>query len=169
LALPDRFDLIRRPDRAQQRDNKAVSSDNTALPESLATWLQTRHQTILVTIKKDGSPQSSNVAFAFDGTAAYVSVTAGRAKTHNLRRDPRGLLHVPGDHFGQYASVPVLATLGPVSVEPGDQAGQDLLALYNTLSETPHPDPDDFYAAMVSDRRLRLTLTPTGGRGYGIG
>jgi PPOX class probable F420-dependent enzyme len=145
-----------------------VTSDNAALPEPLATWLQTRHQTILVTIKKDGSPQSSNVGFAFDGTAAYVSVTAGRAKTHNLRRDPRGLMHVPGDHFGQYASVPVHAELGPVSAEPGDQAGRDLLALYEQASGQPHPDPAKFFAAMVTDRRLRLTLTPTGGHGFGI-
>jgi PPOX class probable F420-dependent enzyme len=159
----------RRSKHPDSRDNEEVTSDNTALAEPLATWLQTRHQTVLVTIKKDGSPQSSNVAFDFDGTTAYVSVTATRAKTHNLRRDPRGLLHVLGEHFYQYASIPVRAELGAVSLEPGDQAGQDLLALYNSLSATPHPDPDDFFAAMVAERRLRLSLTPVGGYGMGIG
>ena len=146
-----------------------MTSQRTAVAEPLATWLQTRHQTVLVTTKKDGSPQSSNVAFVFDGTVAHVSVTATRAKTHNLRRDPRGLLHVLGDHFYQYASIPVIAELGPVSLEPGDQAGRDLLTLYNALSATPHPDRDEFFAAMVAEQRLRLSLTPVGGRGYGIG
>lgn len=138
-----------------------------SLPEPLAGWLRTRHQTVLVTLKKDGSPQSSNVGFAFDGTAAYVSVTADRAKTHNLRRDPRGLMHVPGDHFGQYASVPVRAELGPVTVEPGDEAGRHLLALYELIRGEPHPDAEEFFAAMVSERRLRLALVPVAGHLYG--
>lgn len=146
----------------------SLTTTDPELPEALKRWLQTRHQTVLVTLKKDGSPQSSNVGFAFDGTAAYVSVTAGRAKTHNLRRDPRGLMHVPGEHFGQYASLPVRAELGPVTLEAGDRAGRDLLALYESIRGEPHPDTDEFFAAMVAEQRLRLVLVPVGGHLYGV-
>lgn len=45
---------------------------------------------VLVTLKQDGRPQLSNVNHAYypDEQAIRVSVTEGRAKTRNLRRDP---------------------------------------------------------------------------------
>lgn len=43
-------------------------------------WLSARHQAVLVTLRGDGSAQTSNVVTAFDGEAFRVSVTAGRAK-----------------------------------------------------------------------------------------
>ena len=115
---------------------------------------------MLVTLRSDGSPQSSNVATLFDGSVFRVSVTDDRAKTRNLRRDPRAIMHVLGPDFWQYASVSCTAELGPVSTQPGDQAGQDLLALHDSASDTPHPDPGEFFAAMVPDRRLLLVLRP---------
>jgi PPOX class probable F420-dependent enzyme len=139
------------------------------LTDSEIEWLKKHHTAVLVTIRRDGSPQTSNVAIGFNGTEAHVSVTAERAKTRNLQRDPRGVLHVLGDNFGQYASLAVDAVVGPVSVEPGDQAGIDLLALYESVSAKPHPDPDEFFAAMVTDHRLLLRLIPRSGRVWGIG
>ena len=46
---------------------------------------------VLATIKRDGRPQLSNVTYHFDprSVAIEVSVTEPRAKTRNLRRDPR--------------------------------------------------------------------------------
>jgi PPOX class probable F420-dependent enzyme len=138
------------------------------LTESEIEWLKKHHSAVLVTIRRDGSPQTSNVVFGFDGTEAHVSVTADRAKTRNLQRDPRGVLHVLGDHFGQYASLAVDAVVGPVSVEPGDQAGLDLLTLNEFVGGKPHPDPDEFFAAMVTDRRLLLRLIPRSGGVWGV-
>lgn len=121
-------------------------------------WLRTRHQVVLVTLRSDGSPQSSNVAADFDGTAFRVSVTDGRAKTRNLRRDPRAVVHVLGPNFWSYASVACTAELGPITTSPGDAAGRELLDLYNRLSPTAHPDADEFFRAMVDEQRLVLTL-----------
>jgi PPOX class probable F420-dependent enzyme len=126
------------------------------------TTLEDRHQAVLVTLRKDGSPQTSNIAFTLKDGVARVSVTADRAKTRNLERDPRCLLHVLGSTFWEYAALPATATLGPVTTEPGDEAGRELLEVYEAITGKPHPDPDEFYAAMVSERRLvlRLTLQP---------
>lgn len=133
---------------------------NSALDPQLTQWLQQRHQAVLATARRDGTPQTSNILFAFDGDRAQISVTTSRAKTANMRRHPGVVLHVVGDTFWQYAAVTCTATLGPVSTEPGDQAGRELLALYEALAHSPHPDADEFYQAMVSENRLVATLTP---------
>lgn len=45
---------------------------------------------VLVTLKQDGRPQLSNVNHAYypEEQVVRVSITEGRAKTRNLRRDP---------------------------------------------------------------------------------
>lgn len=131
-----------------------------ALPESTVQWLADRHQAVLVTLRSDGSPQTSNVGFSLRDGVAQVSVTDDRAKTHNLRRDPRAVLHVLGDSFWEYASVRVEAVLGPVTTAPGDLAGQELLDLYGRISGSEHPDAQEFFEAMVAERRLVLGLLP---------
>ena len=49
---------------------------------------------VLVTLRRDGRPQTSNVVYAVRGSQVLVSVTEDRAKTRNLRRAPRADLHV---------------------------------------------------------------------------
>ena len=94
------------------------------LTEAARDWLTGRTRVVLITIRADGSPQSSNVLAAFDGTSYRVSVTADRAKTRNLARDPRAVVHVVGDDFWSFASVSCGATLGAVTTTPGDEAGR---------------------------------------------
>jgi PPOX class probable F420-dependent enzyme len=132
-----------------------------AIPPSAVEWLTEHHQAVLITLRRDGTPQSSNVAVAFDPASGTfgVSVTDDRAKTRNMRRDPRGTLHVLGSSFWSYAAVGVIAELGPVTSTPGDRAGQDLLAVYERIT-TPHPDPAEYFQAMVDEHRLVLTLRP---------
>ena len=125
-------------------------------------WIADHHQAVLVTLRKDGSPQTSNIAYDWYDGRARVSVTADRAKTANLRRDPRGVLHVLGDTFWQYASVPVTAELGQVTTTAGDAVGVELLEMYERISGSKHPDPPEFFDAMVAERRLVLSLRPSG-------
>lgn len=130
------------------------------------TTLEDRHQAVLVTLRKDGSPQTSNIAFTLKDGVARISVTADRAKTKNLARDPRCLLHVLSeDSFYEYAAMPATATLGPVTTEPGDDAGKELLEVYEAITGKQHPDPEEFYAAMVTERRLVLRLALGKGTG----
>jgi PPOX class probable F420-dependent enzyme len=122
------------------------------------TTLADRHEAILITLRKDGTPQSSNVMYALLDGAAKISVTADRAKTRNLQRDPRCVLHVLGSTFWEYAAIEAAASLSEVTVTPGDDAGRELLAVYEAVSGKAHPDPDEFFAAMVADKRLVVRL-----------
>ena len=44
---------------------------------------------VISTTKRDGSPQSTPVYYVFENGKLYISVTRPRAKTRNVRRDPR--------------------------------------------------------------------------------
>ena len=89
--------------------------DTSALHDLVAS----KHQGVLVTLKRDGRPQLSNVAYVLgDDDVIRVSVTDDRAKTANLRRDPRASLHVARDDFYAYAVVESTARLLPVARSP---------------------------------------------------
>jgi PPOX class probable F420-dependent enzyme len=123
-------------------------------------------QGVLTTVRRDGRPQISNIVYALDdrGTAR-ISVTAGRAKTKNLQRDPRSSLYVCADNFWAYAVLEGDAELTPVAADPHDATVEALVALYRSLSGE-HPDWDDYRRAMVADQRLVVSITPT--RAYGM-
>ena len=53
-------------------------------------WATRRTPAVLITIKADGSPQSSDVAFAVIDGQIVISITDDRAKTANIGCDPRG-------------------------------------------------------------------------------
>ena len=75
---------------------------------------------VLATLKRDGRPQLSNVSYYFDArnVAIQVSITEPRAKTRNLRRDPRATLLVSSDDGWSYAVAEGTATR--VRVTPED-------------------------------------------------
>ncbi|HXY27614.1 MAG TPA: PPOX class F420-dependent oxidoreductase [Acidimicrobiales bacterium] len=126
-----------------------------------------RRQGVLATIRANGRPQLSNILFVpAEGETLRISVTADRAKTANLRRDPRASLHVVGESFYQYVVIEAVADLSPVAVEPDDET-VDALVEYYRLGQGEHPDWDEYRAAMVADRRLVVTLRPE--RAYGMG
>lgn len=114
---------------------------------------------VLATIKKDGRPQLSNVSHHLDPATLTirVSITEGRAKTANLRRDPRASLHVSSPDGWAYAVVEGVAELSPVATAPDDDTVEQLIALYRDI-QGEHPDWDDYRRAMVADRRIVLRL-----------
>jgi PPOX class probable F420-dependent enzyme len=132
-----------------------------------ALTLVARHRLgVLVTLRRNGWPQTSNVVYAVRDRQVLVSLTDDRAKTRNLRRDPRATLHVSTGDGAAWAALEATAELSPVSTEPGDATGQALAGLYRAVAGE-HPDWDDYYRAMVAERRLLLTLAVTHGYGYG--
>lgn len=113
---------------------------------------------VLVTLKRDGRPQLSNVTYVFDGERIRVSLTDGRAKTKNLRRDPRASLYVDGPGGRSYVVLEGKAELSPVAADPYDDVVEDLVDYYRTASGE-HPDWDEYRRAMVTDKRLVLSMT----------
>ena len=114
---------------------------------------------VLATIKRDGRPQLSNVSYHFDPRelAVRISITEPRAKTRNLRRDPRASILVDADDGWSYAVAEGTAELTPPAAAPGDDTVEALIALYRNIAGE-HPDWDEYRQAMVTDRRVLLTL-----------
>ncbi len=115
---------------------------------------------VLATIKSSGLPQLSPVTPFYDRDAGVilVSMTDGRAKTANLRRDPRAALEVTSADGWAWATAE-----GPVTLTgPGsDTHGPEVEALvdYYRRAAGEHPDWNEYRSVMVSDRRVLMTLT----------
>lgn len=125
----------------------------------LAELFTTTRLGVLVTLKRDGRPQLSNVLFDWDSAArsAAISVTDDRAKTRNLRRDPRVSLHVQAADGWSYAVAEGSASMTEVTRYPDDAAAQALVDLYRRLSGE-HPDWLEYRQAMIDQQRLVLTV-----------
>jgi PPOX class probable F420-dependent enzyme len=123
-------------------------------------YTRTQTRAVLITLKSDGRPQSSNVLqwTDADGTVR-VSVTDARAKVRNVRRDPRVSIHVVADDFWSYVVLEGDAELSPVAAGPDDATVDELVEYYRALNGE-HPDWPDYRAAMVADQRLVLRLRP---------
>ncbi|MGV0633297.1 PPOX class F420-dependent oxidoreductase [Mycolicibacillus trivialis] len=114
---------------------------------------------VLATLKRDGRPQLSNVSYHFDAREQLirVSITEPRAKTRNLRRDPRASLLVSSDDGWSYAVAEGTAQLTPPAAAVDDATVAGLIELYRNIAGE-HPDWDEYRRAMVTDRRVLLTL-----------
>ncbi|GAB3152115.1 PPOX class F420-dependent oxidoreductase [Micromonospora sonneratiae] len=127
--------------------------------DALLDLLGSRHLGVLATIKRDGRPQLSNVSYAFDRERGLirVSITDDRAKTANLRRDPRASFHVSSEDGWSYVVAEAAAELTPVAADPYDATVEELIDVYRAV-QGEHPDWDDYRRAMVADRRIALHL-----------
>jgi len=128
------------------------------MTRTLADRIGTHGLGVLVTLKRDGRPQLSNVTYVYDGDRIRVSLTDSRAKTKNLRRDPRASLYVGGPGGGSYLVLEGKAELSPVAADPHDAVVDDLVDYYRTASGE-HPDWDEYRRAMVADDRLMFSMT----------
>ena len=130
------------------------------LDPNLVALATARNLGALVTIKRDGRPQLSTVNFRFDPAAAMarISVVDGRAKVHNLRRDPRASIYVTSADGWAYAVLEGTVELSPVAAAPDDDTVEELVKVYRAIRGEDHPDWDEYRAAMVADRRLVARL-----------
>ena len=114
----------------------------------------------------DGRPQLSNITYHLgDDDVVRISLTATRAKTANMQRDPRISLHIAADDFWSYVVFEADAELSAVAAAPDDATVDELVAYYRAVAGE-HNDWDDYRAAMVRDQRLVLRVRPQ--RAYGM-
>lgn len=114
---------------------------------------------VLATIRSSGIPQLSPITSVYDRDAdtIYVSMTEGRAKTANLRRDPRAAVEYTSPDGYTWATAEGDVTL----IGPGtDVAGPEVDALvdYYRLGAGEHPDWDEYRQVMVDERRALMAL-----------
>jgi uncharacterized protein len=114
---------------------------------------------VLATIKRNGRPQLSNVSYYYDprGVAIEVSITEPRAKTRNLRRDPRASILVSSDDGWSYAVAEGNSELSPPAMHTHDDTVEALIQLYRHIAGE-HPDWDEYRRAMVTDRRVLMRM-----------
>ncbi|BCL13546.1 PPOX class F420-dependent oxidoreductase [Micromonospora sagamiensis] len=127
--------------------------------DKLIDTIATHSLGVLATIRRDGSPQQSTVVYSFDREERLirVSVTGTRAKTANLRRDPRASFHVSSGDGWTYTAAQVRGELTPVATDPHDEVVEELVGLYRAVRGE-HPDWDDYRRAMVQQGRMVLRL-----------
>jgi len=115
---------------------------------------------VLATIKSNGLPQLSPVTPYYDRDAdvIYVSMTDGRAKTANLRRDPRAAFEVTSADGWSWATAEGTVTLTGPGTDPNGLEVEALVDYYRAAAGE-HPDWAEYRAVMVADRRVLMTLT----------
>jgi PPOX class probable F420-dependent enzyme len=124
-------------------------------PDEKREFVRQNHRAVLITRRTDGRVQSSPIVCGVhaDGRIA-ISVTEDRAKTKNLRRDPRATLCVLNDgFFGEWTQID-----GPAEIVAMPEALDGLKDLYRQVAGE-HPDWDEYAAAMERDRRVLLLIS----------
>jgi PPOX class probable F420-dependent enzyme len=84
-------------------------------------------------------------------------MTEGRAKTVNLRRDPRAALEVTSADGWSWATAEGSVTLTGPSTDPDGPEVQALVEYYRAAAGE-HPDWAEYRATMVADRRVLMTM-----------
>jgi PPOX class probable F420-dependent enzyme len=129
-------------------------------------FIRERHHAVIATQKRNGRPQLSNITYVLgDDGIIRISVTDSRAKTKNLRRDPRASVHVAQSDFWAYCVVEADVELMPVAADPNDATADALVEYFQSVMGE-HENWDEYRQAMVDEGRLLLLLTPT--HAYGM-
>ena len=121
----------------------------------LLEFVRTRHHVVLMTHKRDGSPQLSPVSAGIDPEGRVVVATyPQRAKAHNARRNPQVSLCFLSEE-GDDAWVQVDGTAEVLDMPEASDAFVDY---YRSISGE-HPDWEEYRAAMVRQDKSLLRIT----------
>lgn len=122
----------------------------------LIEFLRPRHRAIVVTRRKDGSPQMSPVSFGVDAQGRIVIATyPQRAKIRNARRDPKVSVCVISDEWND----PYVQVDGTAEVLDLPEAMEPLVDYFRVISGE-HPDWDEYREAMQRQGKCLLRITP---------
>jgi PPOX class probable F420-dependent enzyme len=135
---------------------KIATADAVGLSE-LLDFIRPRHHMVLTTFRADGSLQSSPVTGGVDEAGRIViSSYPQRAKSANVRREPRASVVVLSDEFnGAYVQVD-----GDAEVIVPPEAVEPLVDYFRAISGE-HPDWDEYRQAMVDQGKCLIRVTPT--------
>ncbi|MEE8601555.1 PPOX class F420-dependent oxidoreductase [Euzebya tangerina] len=129
--------------------------------QTAIAWAEDRKHAVLITLRQDGRAQSSDIYYVAQDGSMLISVTDSRAKTTNMRRDDRVVLHLTEPETWSYVSFDGTVELSPVTTDVGDDTNDRLVAYYRASAAKEHPNWDEYRQAMVDEGRLLVTFTPT--------
>lgn len=118
------------------------------LPASIADLLDRPLFAHLATVRPDGSPQSSVMWYAWDGSRVKITHTTTRQKFKNLAREPRVAMSI-ADPEDQYRSLEVRGTVEKIEDDPGAE-------FYRWLQRRYGMD----YEITDADVRVIITIRP---------
>jgi PPOX class probable F420-dependent enzyme len=114
---------------------------------------------VLITLRRDGRPQSSDIVFAVIDGGISISVTHDRAKTRNVIRDGRVVLHVTDPSSWSYVSIDATAVVSAVTTSPDDATANELITIYKAVAGE-HDNWDEYRQAMISEGRCVVRVNP---------
>ncbi|MFD3809688.1 PPOX class F420-dependent oxidoreductase [Rhodococcus sp. NPDC058639] len=122
--------------------------------DELREFLRSRHRAVLTTFRADGSPQISPVTCGLDAEGnIVVSTYPQRAKSHNVRRDPRVSVCVLSDDWdGPYVQVD-----GHAEVLDMPEALDGLVEYYRGIAGE-HPDWNEYREAMARQNKSLIRI-----------
>jgi len=123
-------------------------------------WASKRKYGILITIRADGRPQSSDIVYALEDSKFLISVTEHRAKVGNMRRDSRVTLHLSDPESWTYLSFAGTVELLPATRAIDDLTNDALVDYYQLLTEEGHSDWMQYRQAMIAEGRLLVKFSP---------
>jgi PPOX class probable F420-dependent enzyme len=136
---------------------------------SLLRLLAAHQMGVLATLKQNGSPHLTTMAYAWSEPEQTIRISsvAGRIKVRHLQHDPRAAFYVTSSDHMAFAVAEGDADVSPPSTEPGDEIGRELLAMQRAV---PPDDEAAFLQNMVADHRLviRLRISHLYGGGLGV-
>ena len=136
---------------------RTIATNTPVDREQMLEFVRPRHHFVLLTYRRDGTVQSSPVTGGVDAEGRLVvSSYPDRAKTANLRRDPRaGVLVLSDDFGGAWLQVD-----GEGEVLDMPEALDGLVEYFRSISGE-HPDWDEYREAMRRQDKVLLRVTPT--------
>lgn len=134
---------------------RPIATDRTVDRAELYEFVRSRHRGILITHRRDGGLQTSPVSMGLDAAGRVVVASyPERAKSLNLRRDPRASVCVLSDDFGgEWVQVD-----GTAEVLDLPEALEPLVEYFRVISGE-HPDWDEYRRAMVEQGKVLIRVT----------
>lgn len=133
----------------------SIATTDNVDQDALLEFLRPRHRSVLVTARRDGTPQLSPVTVGVDEAGRIViSTYPDRAKAHNARRDPRvSVCSLSDDWNGPYVQVD-----GRAEVLDMPEALEPLVEYFRCISGE-HPDWDEYRQAMRAQGKSLIRVT----------
>ena len=134
---------------------RSIATNRTVDRDELVAFLRDRRRLVLMTRRRDGSPQLSPATFATleDGRIA-IATYPGRAKAANARRTPAVSCCVLSDDWNG----PWVQVDGTAEVLDLPDALEPLVEYFRVISGE-HGDWDEYRRAMVEQGKVLLRVT----------
>ncbi|ROR92461.1 PPOX class F420-dependent oxidoreductase [Nocardioides aurantiacus] len=134
---------------------RRIATNDRVGREELLDFVRPRHRAVLVTTRRDGSPQLSPVTCGVDEEGRVViSTYPQRAKVANLRRDPRTTVMIQSDDWDG----PWVQLDGTAEVIDMPEAREPLVDYFRSISGE-HPDWEEYRDAMEKQGKSLLRVT----------